>query len=60
MAGIALGVAIMIYGIYAMAVEGDFSAFIYITGGSVISALAAGVFSKALPDGASSKEDCEK
>ncbi|MEO1222183.1 MAG: hypothetical protein AAFY42_12670 [Pseudomonadota bacterium] len=45
-AGIALGVAIMLYGGYALAVEGNNSAFIFITGGIVIAALAAGVFAK--------------
>ena len=44
--GFALGVAIMLYGIYAMAIEGNSSAFIFITGGFVITSLAAGVFSK--------------
>lgn len=44
--GFALGVLIIVYGIYAMAVEGNKSAFILITGGIVITALAAGIFSK--------------
>jgi hypothetical protein len=44
--GFALGVLVIFYGIYAMAVEGNNSAFIFITGGFVVTALAAGIFSK--------------
>lgn len=47
LAGFALGVVIMIYGIYAMVIEGETNAFIFITGGFVITALApGGIFSK--------------
>jgi hypothetical protein len=46
LAGFALGIAIMLYGIYALAIGGDNSAVIFIAGGFVITSLAAGVFSK--------------
>ncbi|WP_298333675.1 hypothetical protein [uncultured Erythrobacter sp.] len=44
--GFVLGVAIIFYGIYALAIGGNSSAFIFIAGGFVITSLAAGIFSK--------------
>ena len=41
--GIVLGLAIIAYGAYEMAVVGNMIAFIFVTGGIVIVALASGV-----------------
>ena len=43
----ALGACVMIYGGYAMIFEGNTSAFIFIAGGFVITAIAAGIIGKA-------------
>ncbi|NQX95955.1 MAG: hypothetical protein HRT64_13750 [Erythrobacter sp.] len=53
-AAMVLGVLIVLYGVYAILFEGTNSAFVFITGGAVISALGAGLFDKAKP------EECEE
>jgi hypothetical protein len=45
--GFALGVLVALYGIYVLGFEGENSGIIYLLGGIVITAIAAGLFSKA-------------